>query len=571
MIVGIDLGTTNSVISFLKEKQPQTISIDGEVLLPSVISLTEDGFIVGRTAKNMAILEPEKTVLSVKRKMGEDIEIQVGDRKMSPEEVSAVILKKLKHEAVKELGLPEGEILSVVITVPAYFIESQREATKRAAEMAGLKVERIINEPTAAGLAFGLSSMEEAMYAVYDFGGGTFDVSVIESNAGLIEVLASTGNNLLGGDDLDDLLSEYIWSFFVGKNKMNNPPKNAKVNARLKHISEKVKIELSSKDEYEIQESFFYQYQDNNYHLELTITRAVFEKLIEEKVKETIKHLEKAIEEARIKESELDGIILVGGSSRIPLVARKIEERFKISPMLIDHPNEAIAHGATIQGAIIEDIDIDTILVDITPHSLGVGALDETSFSEVDYFGGGEPDLRAVPIISKNTPIPASRTKVFHSASPFQKEYHLTLFQGEYPRMADNNVIGEMILKVKNPPEDSKVEVTFSLDINGILNVYAMETTTRQDVNAEFKSSRGYKAKKLTLDNEVLLSMSQANQTLITRAEKALQSLKNKEDKNELEEIIEKYKTAHFSGNQEVATQAESELLDLLYYLEDEN
>lgn len=356
----------------------------------------------------------------------------------------------------------------------------------------------------------------------------------------------------------------------MGKNKLENPSKNAKVKARLKHIAEKVKIELSSKDEYEIQESFFYQHEETNYHLELTVTRAAFEKLIEEKVKETIKYLEKAIEEAKIKESELDGIILVGGSSRIPLVAKKIEERFRISPILIDHPNEAIAHGATIQGAIIEDVDIDTILVDITPHSLGIGALDEDSFSEFDFMGG-EPDLRAVAIISKNTPIPADRTKVFSSAAPFQKKFHLTLFQGEYPRMADNDEIGEMFLEVKNPPEDSKVEVTFSLDINGILNVHAMETTTRQEVKAEFKSSRGYKAKKSSHDNEVLLSMSQANQTLVTRGEKALQSLENKEDKSELEEMIKKYKTAHTSGDQEVVNQVESELLDLLYYLEDEN
>lgn len=572
MIVGIDLGTTNSVISYWKEKEPHTITINGNVLLPSVVSLTEEGFIVGRIAKNMAILEPEKTVLSVKRKMGEDIEIQVGDRKMRPEEVSAVILKKLKQEAVKTLGLSETELLRAVITVPAYFTETQREATKQAAESAGLQVERIINEPTAAGLAFGMSAMDEAIYAVYDFGGGTFDVSVIESNEGMIEVLASTGNNLLGGDDLDDLLSEHIWENFVNENKIADPTANSKVKARLKHIAEKIKIKLSKEEEYSIQESFFFQQGDASYHIEQTITRATFENLIEAKVSETIQHLEKAIKEAKIQESELDGILLVGGSSRIPLVAQKIEQRFKISPMLISHPNEAIAHGATIQGAIIEDINIDTILIDITPHSLGVGALDDSAFSEQMFSPmQREPDLVAAAIINKNTPIPAKRTNKFYAASPFQANFQMKLFQGEHSRFNDNHEIGEMLLKVEDPPEHGEIEVTFSLDINGILNVTAMETTTKQKVKAEFKSSRGYKAKKSTLEKEVLLSMDQSSQTLVTRGENALESLSNDEDKKELIELLEKYKAAHTSDDQQAVTVIESDLMDLLYYLENEN
>lgn len=574
MIYGIDLGTTNSVISIYENGSCRTILVDDQPLLPSVVSLADEGFVVGQSAKNRAILEPERTIASIKRKMGQDTDLEIGDKKMRPEEISSLILKKLKLAAISDGQLDESAVFRAVVTVPAYFTEEQRQATIQAAELAEIKVERIINEPTAASLAFGLSSMEEALYAIYDFGGGTFDVSVIESEKGLVEVLSSTGNNLLGGDDLDDLLASHIWEAFAKKHQLTTQAKSLKVAARLKHIAEQTKIQLSSSESVELKESFFYTENGVTHHLEDTISRQTFEDLILEKVTETIHHLKKAIDEASIEEEELDGIVLVGGSSRIPFVQQMIEQKFGIVPILIDHPNEAISHGATIQGAIIDNIDTGTILVDITPHTLGVGVLDDTSYSEEStlfFRKHGSPNLMASSIVAKNTPIPATRKHTFFAAVPFQEKYLLQIYQGEKPRFLDNQCIGELTLEVKNPPEDGVIEVSFDLDINGILKVTAIETNTQQKVTATFKSSRGAKIKAAALEEVALLSMDEASTTLVNRVDHILLKDINEEDKTELKDLVKKYKEAMLSKNNEVAAEVEIEMLDLLYYLENED
>jgi molecular chaperone DnaK len=578
IIVGIDLGTTNSVVSVLDENLiPRTIKIDNNKLLPSVVCYSGGTFIVGQIAKNMAILEPENTCLSVKRKMGQNITIKLGDKELRPEEVSALILRKIKNAVISELGLKVDQLRSV-ITVPAYFTEVQREATKQAAELAGLKVERIINEPTSASLAFGLNKMDDAIYAVYDLGGGTFDISIVENNAGIIEVLASTGDNMLGGDDFDLLLADFIWDKFITHHHIK-VERTKKIDARLIKIAEETKIELSQSDLAQVRENFFFKHQDTAYHLEVDVTRKDFENLIMSLIDKTVSLIEHAINDAKIDTNQLEGIILVGGSSRIPLVSALIEERIGIIPNLIDLPDEAVSHGATIQGAIINHIDVDTILIDITPHSLGIKALandPREDFEELFNNGnfqrlqeGFKERFMVQPIIPRNTPIPAKRSERFGAVIPFQKAYQIEIYQGEHELPEQNKLIGECLFSVKNPVDHGSIDVTFELDLNGILKMTAVQIGTDDIINSTFKSSRGIKTIKNDIEQEIV-SFDESEKTLLNRAESLLKTKQlNDEDEEELTNLIEKYKECKINNTS--MTEVESELLDLLYYLEGEN
>ena len=516
----------------------------------------------------MAILEPDKTVLSIKRKMGQDINLSLGDRQMRPEDISALILKKLKQAVISELNLAEDAQVRAVITVPAYFTEEQRDATKQAAELAGLKLERIINEPTSASLSFGLAQMDEAVYAVYDLGGGTFDVSVIENTGGLVEVLATTGNNYLGGDDFDEELAQKLWSKFLEVNKLQGVEMSKKEKARLLRIAETSKIELSEMPYAEIQENFFFKDGDQNFHLEVRVTRKEFEALIHDKIKETTDLLEKAVKDAKLEMKDLDGIVLVGGSSRIPLVARMIEDKLDIIPILIDSPDEAVSHGATIQGAIIDKIDIDTVLIDITPHSLGIGALSHQLGMEAYRMG----ILTSAILIPKNSPIPVKNSEKFHSVVDFQKKYEIKVSQGENFLFSDNKEIGRCTLEVVNPVENGEIDVTFELDINGLLKVTAIETTTKERINAEFKSSRGMKGKAedvVSIEKETIVGLDEASETLLKRSQKLLDAGNlSPEDDKDLKELMDKFKKQKESNHPDMEN-TEVELLDLLYYLEE--
>lgn len=579
-IIGIDLGTTNSVASMLVDKLPVTILIDHAKLLPSAISLTDNGFIVGQTAKNILILEPEKTVMSIKRKIGQDITLTVGDKKMKPEEITAVILKKIRDAAIDHLKLDPKEPLRVVITVPAYFTEEQRSATKQAAELADLQVERIINEPTAAALAYGMSSLDEAIYAIYDFGGGTFDVSIVESNDGLVEVLATQGDNQLGGDDLDRLLMEHIWEKFKSINKLSNINWSQKEEARLWRIAEQTKIKLSSEAEVAIQESFFLKHKDLNLHLDLTVKRADFEKLIEKHIEKTIALLQETIKDAKLRNTEIDGIVLVGGSSRIPMIKASIEEKLNIDASLIDLPDEAVSHGATIQGAIIDKKEVDTVLIDITPHSLGVAVVDELfelkMMERIMQFGKPDLDdkdknLGTGVLIKKNSPIPVRKTELFSSSGPFQKAYEIKVFQGEDNRYGNNKEIGVSLLKVKEPVEHGEVEVSFDLDINGILKLSAKEINTGEIISAEFQGSKARKIQKSKLkqDSDLSVVSQEAENTILTRAKDLLQKeALSYEDKCDLEELVLKYEQHEQAQEHDAIKATETELLDLLYFLE---
>jgi len=568
-IVGIDLGTTNSVVSLLDKNTPVTIQIDNQKLLPSVVSLTNEGFIVGQMAKNLAILEPEKTIKSIKRKMGQNITLTIGDRQMRPEEISSIILGKIRDTAINSLGLTDDK-LRTVITVPAYFTEEQREATRHAAELAGLKLERIINEPTAAALAFGLNKRNDEKYAIYDLGGGTFDISIVENNSGVIEVLSTNGDNYLGGDDFDELLADFIWNKFLNANDIKQE-RTRKINARLIKIAEETKIKLSDVETVAIKENFFLKLNDNVYHLEVTVSRKDFENLIIKKIEKTVNLIESAVDDAKVDLNSLDGIILVGGCSRIPLVAKMIENKLNIVPTLIDLPDEAVSHGATIQGAIINHIEVDTILVDITPHSLGIAVLNDDILALLKDLKerGEEEDRRLIQsiIISKNSTIPVKKTEQYNAVVPFQEAYRLQIYQGEHYHAMDNKFIGETLLKVKKPVQNGTLNITFELDVSGILKMSAVQAENGESVEAIFKSSRGIKIKQNASDEKIVV-YNEATKNLINRAEELIKNKKlNDEDKSELTSLMEKYKNQK-SEKDTSSSQTEQELLNLLYYLE---
>ncbi|MBI5217590.1 MAG: Hsp70 family protein [Bacteroidia bacterium] len=566
IIVGIDLGTTYSVVSTLAENKPVTLTVDGNKLLPSVVSYSNGGFIVGQTARNMAILEPENTIRSIKRKMGQDITIPIGNKNMRPEEVSSLILKKIKDSTQEQLGLGNDK-LRAVVTVPAYFTEVQREATKQAAEFAGIIVERIINEPTAAALSFGLTKLESAKYAVYDLGGGTFDISIVENNTGIIEVLATKGDNFLGGDDFDELLADFIWKRFTQANNIE-AERNSKINARLLKIAEESKIKLSFEYSIDIKENFFLKLNDKSYHLEVSVSRNELEELINPHIEKTLDLIEQAIAESGLSLESLTGILLVGGSSRIPVIHRLIEDKFNIVPILIENPDEAVSHGATIQGAIINQIDIDTVLVDITPHSLGIETLDPFNFQDF-YNGGGEDEgLFHSVIIPRNTAIPVKRTQHFSAVTEYQEGYDIKIYQGENIKVKYNKLVGKVHFKVKKPVEYGTLDVTFELDINGILKMSAVQNENGESVEAVFQSSRGMKISndKIT---EKIHSLDESAQTLINRVNKLLSENKiTGEDKFELEDLLKKYKEQK-AGKISEANDTETRILDLLYYLEE--
>jgi molecular chaperone DnaK len=369
------------------------------------------------------------------------------------------------------------------------------------------------------------------------------------------------------------LLADFLWSKFLTNNKLGaQVPRSSKENARLIRLSENTKIKLSEADSVTIEESFFANVKGVNYHLETTVTRADFEKLIYEKVEETVVHLENAIKDAKLDADDLSGIVLVGGSSRIPLVQQLIENQLFIAPTLIDLPDEAVAHGAAIQGAIIDNIDVDTILVDITPHSLGVAVADHEIMSFQNMMRGINPEdlLTAGMIIPKNTPIPTKRTRMFSASSPHQEKYHLQVYQGENALYRQNRAIGDTFLEVENPPEWAEIEVTFALDINGLLVVSALETTTQKTIQVEFKSSRGKKIKenKLASLHIVEDEADSVEHPLIKRAENLLTDADmNEEDQAELKQLITRFKNA-LDRDDDDAEDIENELLELIYFIE---
>ncbi len=467
-IVGIDLGTTNSEIAIIRNGQPEVIRIDGEAILPSVVGLDPEGrLLVGTPARNQFVLAPERTIRSIKRKMGEDTRVSLGDRQYAPQEVSAIILGRLKERAEQFLG---HAVRKAVITVPAFFNEVQREATREAGELAGLEVVRIINEPTAAALTYDPDTENLERLLVYDLGGGTFDVSIVQVERGVVEVLSSHGDTHLGGDDFDQLLLDYVCDAFAKEHKVDLR-KSLVAKSRLLGAVEEAKKVLSVEAVATIQEEFIAESGGAALHLDMEIERFEYEKLIESLLAKTLTCVDQSLDDARLNAQQIDKVVLVGGASRTPLIHRLLEQRLGRELHTEVDPDLCVAMGAAVQGGLINGFDVGPVLVDITPHTLGIATLGELH--------GMVSENAFSPVIYRNTPLPATRSEMFSTAADGQEVAMISIYQGEGADVRHNQFIGEFLLEgLADVSAGNEILVRFELDLNGILKVTAEEHAT---------------------------------------------------------------------------------------------
>jgi molecular chaperone DnaK (HSP70) len=580
MIVGIDLGTTNSEVAVVRDGRVEVIPIAGDVrILPSVVGIADDGaLLVGEAAKNQYVLHPERTVRSIKRRMGEAAHVAMGERDYMPQEISAMILRRLKSLAEAHLG---HEVAKAVITVPAFFSDAQRQATREAGEIAGLEVARIINEPTAAALAYESRHKGARKALVYDLGGGTFDVSVVNLESDVVEVLASHGNNHLGGDDFDrkivDLALDHLKQAH-GADASQFPT----AMARLQRAAEAAKIALSDRPYATLAEEYLLEREGMPVHLSLEVSRHDYEAMIEPYIDETLDAVHVALSGARLTVSDIDEILLVGGATRTPLVARRLEEELKLQPRGEVDPDLCVAMGAAIQAALIAGAQTQTVLVDVTPYTFGTGAVGELN---------GEPyPYCFVPLIRKNTPIPVSKSEVFYTMFDGQEKVDVTVYQGEDPDALNNIEIGRFMVEgLRNAPAGNPVVLSFALDLNGILQVTAREKQTgleysitidnaiarfeqdkldeaRSRVQALFgEEEQGAGAPEGESDRDSR-RLHVESRALVEKAERLLEKARA-EDAEDLVDAIESVKDA-LAGEDAPLQAAMNNLADLLYYLE---
>ena len=532
-IIGIDLGTTNSCVAVLEAGEPKVIpNPEGNRTTPSVVAFKNGERIVGDAAKRQAITNPN-TVSSIKRLMGTSEKVEIEGKKYTPEEVSAMILSYMKDYAESYLG---EKVDKAVITVPAYFNDAQRQATKNAGKIAGLNVERIINEPTAAALAYGLDKQEKNQtILVYDLGGGTFDVSILELGDGVFEVKSTAGNNHLGGDDFDNKIMDYLVETFKKENGVDLS-KDKMAMQRLKELSEKAKKDLSSMTTTQVSAPFISQSSDGPLHLEMTLTRAKFEELIHDLVMSTLEPVRKALKDADIKAKDLDKVIFVGGSTRVPLVYETVKKELAMEPSREVNPDEVVAMGASIQGGVLTGDVNDIVLLDVTPLSLGIETL------------GGVMTV----LIPRNTTIPTSKSEVFSTAADNQPAVDVHVLQGERSMASDNKTLGRFQLADIPPAPRGvpQIQVTFDIDANGIVNVTAKDLGTNKEQKITITSNT-------TLSDEEIDRMmkeAEANkeadkkkkeeadlrndaEQMIFQSEKALKDLGDKVDAKEKEEV----------------------------------
>lgn len=465
-IIGIDLGTTNSCVAVMEGGKPTVIAnAEGNRTTPSIVAFSKTGErLVGEPAKRQAVTNADKTIASIKRHMGSDYKVTVDDKKYSPQQISAMILQKLKSDAENYLGEKVNE---AVITVPAYFNDAQRQATKDAGKIAGLDVKRIINEPTAAALAYGLDNEKEQKIMVYDLGGGTFDVSIIEIGDGVIQVLATAGNNRLGGDDFDQKIVDYIVSEFKKQEGVDLSADNMAMQ-RIKEAAEKAKMELSSASTTNINLPFITATQEGPKHLDLNLSKAKFDELTVELVEMTAEPVRRALEDADLSASELGKVLLVGGSTRIPAVQDKVKQLTGKEPSKTLNPDECVAIGASIQGGKLNNEDnVDILLLDVTPLTLSI-----------ETMGG-----IATHLIDRNTTIPTKKSQIFSTAADGQTAVDINVVQGERQFAKDNKSLGQFRLDGIPPAKRGvpQIEVTFDIDANGIVNVSAKDLGTGKE------------------------------------------------------------------------------------------
>ena len=567
-IIGIDLGTTNSCVAVMEGNEPQVISNDeGRRTTPSIVAFVDNGDRkIGDPAKRQAITNPTRTVASIKRFMGtrfseikdeidnasykvvrgenDTVKVEIDDRSYTPQEISAMILQKMKKVAEDFLG---QEVTEAVVTVPAYFNDSQRQATKEAGEIAGLKVRRIINEPTAAALAYGLDKKgQDATVAVYDLGGGTFDISILELGDGVFEVKSTNGDTHLGGDDFDRVLINYFADTFKEQENINLK-KDPMALQRLKDAAEKAKIELSSSTETEVNLPYITAVDGVPKHLVLKVSRAKFEQLADHLVERTLKPCEAALKDAGLSKSDIDEVILVGGSTRIPKIQQAVEEFFGKKPNRSVNPDEVVAIGAAIQGGVLSGDVQDVLLLDVTPLSLGIETM------------GGVYDV----VIEANSTIPTKKSKTYSTASDNQPSVEIHILQGERSMAKDNRTVGRFILDGIPPAPRGlpQVEVTFDMDANGILNVSAKDKGTNKEQKIRIEASTGLSKEEIekmkaeaqanaASDKEARERVDKLNtaDTLVFQTEKQLKEIGDKipaDKKEAIEKAVADLKEAH--------------------------
>ena len=566
-ILGIDLGTTNSAMAIMEGGAPKILeNIEGNRTTPSIAAISKSGErLVGAAAKRQAVINPENTVYAVKRligrhfndeevqrdlntmpykivQAGEGVKVKMGDKEYSPQEVSAMILAKMKADAEAKIG---EKITEAIITVPAYFDDSQRQATKDAGQIAGLEVKRIINEPTAAALAYGFDKKQGQKIVVYDLGGGTFDVSVLDISADTVEVKATNGDTHLGGEDFDKRIIDWIIDEFK-KEQGIDLSKDTLALQRIKEAAEKVKIELSTAMESEINQPFISTDANGPKHLVMKLSRSKLESLVEDLVSKTIEPCKKALADSGFQLSDINEIVMVGGMTRMPLVQKKVKEFFSKEPNLSVNPDEVVALGAAVQAGVLQGDVKDVLLLDVTPLTLGLETL------------GGV----ATPLIERNTTIPTSKSQVFSTAADGQTSVEIHVVQGERPMAADNKSLGRFILDgIPSAPRGvPQVEVKFDLDANGILNVSATDKATNKQQKITITASSGLSKEEIERmkkeaeahseedgkKKEQVETINQAEAVIFT-TEKMIKESGDKmkaEDKKELEEKLSELKAS---------------------------
>jgi molecular chaperone DnaK len=595
-ILGIDLGTTNSEVALVRDRQPHVLpDDDGDPILPSFVGLAEDGrLLVGKAARNQWVLAPERTIKSIKRKMGQDVKVCLGDQEYRPQEISAMILRALRDRAARRLGTAVNK---AVITVPAYFNDAQRQATREAGELAGLEVVRILNEPTAASLTYDPSQHELRRMLVYDLGGGTFDCSVVQAQEGVVEVLASHGDTQLGGDDFDDLLLRFVCDRFQEEHGIDLRA-NVVSKARLLRTVEAAKRHLSEHPFARIEEEFIAEQEGRALHLNLEISRQEYEDMIRPLLDRTMDAVQRSLDDSHLTPGQIDKVVLVGGSTRTPLVSVLLEERLGQPAHQEVNPDLCVAMGASVQAAIIAGEDVGAVLVDITPHTLGIRCL--------DTMHGFDFPHRFAPIIHRNTPLPASRSEVFHTVYDRQEEVEVDVYQGESDDVRNNYPVGRFRIQGLAPvPAGNQLVVQLDLNLDGMLKVTARERATGlqkqitiENALARFEREEGALARERLdrlwggeedfEDEEVGGEVVEAEtepptlvpgpregqreavqaRALLEKAERLLEKVAP-EDRAEVERLMERVRSALTDRRWDQVTAASNELADILFYLED--
>ncbi len=582
-IIGIDLGTTNSEVALVRDSRVEILDIaKGTKLLPSYVGLSDDGaLLLGDTARNQYALHPERTIRSIKRQMGSDNKVSLGGREYTPPEISGMILRRLKSIAEAHIG---ESVTSAVITVPAFFNDAQRLATREAGELAGLDVARIINEPTAAALAYEGASQQRKRVLVYDLGGGTFDVSVVKMESGIVEVLASHGNNHLGGDDFDQKIVEHCIAHLQEVSGVDATTSDMAM-ARITRAAENAKIVLSNEPFVLIEEEYLLDHAGKPINLSLELSRDDYEDMIDGFINETLDAVHIAMEGAGLNVSELDEILLVGGATRTPLISRRLESTLGLQARMDVDPELCVAAGAAMQGAMIAGDNSATVLVDVTPYTFGTSALGE--------FNGDMYPFCFIPVIRKNTPIPVSKTEMFYTAFDNQEAVEVGVYQGEDPDALNNTEIGNYRVEgLRKVASGNQITATFSLDLDGILHVTSREKSTgleksitidgalsgmaseelnsaREHINALFSDETdATETPGGQPDTEASHNREQVQvQALLEKAERLLADASS-EDREDLVDQIEAVKDAMNDDSAGSLHEAVEHLTDLVYYID---